>query len=99
MEQEFVLTPDLARAARALTKVSAQVIADAANLTKKQVRQFEHGISLPAEEKNRLRESLEQYGVVFIAEDAIAGYGVRRQFAREKLMKLNAWEGEGGSLS
>lgn len=99
MEQEVYLTSDLARAARAFTKVSVRTIAETAGLKKKQVRRFEQGGSLPAAERNRLKESLEKYGALFIPEDSVAGYGVRRKFPREKLMKLNTWEGEGGATT
>lgn len=97
MDEEVFLTSDLARAARAFTKVSTTTIADAAGLTKQEVRGFEQGItSLDDAQKARLRASLEKYGALFIEEDDQAGYGVRRRFPREKLMRLNAWENEGG---
>lgn len=99
MEQEVFFTPDLARAARAFTKVSARTIAESAGLTKQQVRGFEKGGTLSDDEKLRLREFLEKYGALFIPEDETAGYGVRRKYTREKLKKLNTWEDEGGSAS
>ncbi len=98
-EPEVFLTSDLARAARALTKVSAQVIADSSGLTRKQVRDFEKGKSLGKGKKARLREALERNGALFVPEDGVAGYGVRRILSHERFMKLNIWEGEGGSLS
>ncbi|CAG7605708.1 hypothetical protein ACFPZL_11710 [Leucobacter soli] len=94
---DLPLTADLARAARAFTKVSTRTIAESAGLTKKQVRSFEQGtIALPAADLARLKESLERYGALFIPEDETAGYGVRRRYSREKLLQLNAWEDEGG---
>lgn len=99
MEQDVFLTSDLARAARALTKVSAQVIADSAGLTRKQVRDFEKGRGLDDEKKARLRDALERNGALFVPEDGEAGYGVRRILSHDRFMKLNAWEDEGGSLS
>lgn len=97
--EEVFLTPDLARAARAFTKVSTRTIAEEAQLTKKQVRRFEQGGTLPNDAKVRLKAALEKYGALFIEEDEHAGYGVRRKYPRERFMRLNAWEGEGGSLS
>ncbi|XPP26738.1 MAG: XRE family transcriptional regulator [Leucobacter sp.] len=97
MDDEGFLTADLARAARAFTKVSTRTIAESAGLSKEQVRSFEQGtIDLPAEDKVRLKQSLEKYGALFIPEDEHGGYGVRRKYPREKLLKLNTWEGEGG---
>lgn len=97
MAEDVHLTADLARAARAFTKVSTRTIAEAAGLTKKQVRSFEQGtIALPEADLARLKESLERYGALFIPEDETSGYGVRRRFTREKLFQLNDWEGEGG---
>lgn len=97
MNNDVFLTSDLARAARAFTKVSAQTIADAAGLTRAQVRNFERGkIDLPLEAKARLKETLERYGALFIPEEEHAGYGVRRRLPREGYMKLNVWEAEGG---
>ncbi|MGJ0203999.1 XRE family transcriptional regulator [Leucobacter sp. gxy201] len=98
MDDEVRLTSDLARAARAFTKVSKQMIADEAGLARAKVRDFERGvIDLDDREKAELRRALEVYGALFIPEDDTAGYGVRRRHPREKLMRLNTWEGEGGS--
>src|SRR5690606_21467360 len=97
MNEDFRLTSDLARAARAFTKVSKKTIAEGAGLTQDQVRDFERGvIGLGPDERARLRASLEKHGALFIPEDETAGYGVRRRHTREKLMRLNTWEGEGG---
>lgn len=98
MDDEIFLPADLARAARAFTKVSTTTIAQGADLTKQQVRSYEKGISdLSDDEKRRLKASLEKYGALFIPEDEHGGYGVRRKYTREKLMRLNQWEGEGGT--
>ena len=97
MTGKVFLTSDLARAARAFTKVSAATIAEKAGLTREQVKEFEAGRGhLSDDEKGRVRASLEHYGALFIPEDDAAGYGVRRRYPREKLMRLNNWEDEGG---
>lgn len=91
------LTPDLARAGRALTRVSVEVIAEAANLGSQQVRDFEHrGISLSAVDNDSLRAALEEFGVVFFADDAHGGSGVRRKHSALKVSQLHSWEAEGG---
>lgn len=93
----FRLTPDLARAARALAQVSAQTVAAASELTRKQVREFEHGrTALGQESTARLRRALEGFGVVFIAEDPGFGAGVRKKFNSLKVRRLETWENEGG---
>lgn len=97
MNEDVTLTADLARAARAFTKVSTKTIAKRAGLTKEEVRSFEQGrTDLPEESKAALAESLEHYGALFLPEEEGVGYGVRRRHPREKLMRLNTWEGEGG---
>ena len=97
MNEDVFLTPDLARAARAFTKVSVGTIAKRADLTRDEVRGFEQSrLSLQTEEKARLKESLEHFGAMFIDEDDQGGYGVRRKYPREGFMRLNTWEGEGG---
>ncbi|MDA3147818.1 XRE family transcriptional regulator [Leucobacter sp. UCMA 4100] len=97
MDDAVILTPDLARAARAFTKVSPKTIAEGAGLTRDEVRNFERGkADLEEAQKARLVESLEKYGALFIPEDEEAGYGVRRKFTRTTLKRLNTWEGEGG---
>ncbi|WP_139417917.1 XRE family transcriptional regulator [Agromyces laixinhei] len=94
------LTPDLARAARALTQVSAKVIAADADIEKQRVRRFEKGgEALSLDEQERLLAVLESYGVVFIDEDSVGGYGVRRKFTDAKVRRLETWEGEGGPVA
>lgn len=91
------LTPDLARAGRALTQVSVDAIAQAASLEIQQVRDFEHrGISLETADNDKLRAALEQFGVVFFAEDSDGGYGVRVKYSASKIRQLQRWEAEGG---
>ena len=91
------LTPDLARAARALSQVSVEVIAQEAGLDTPKVRDFEHrGISLDPEDNERLLHSLEYFGVVFFAEDNDGGYGVRRKHSASRTRQLKRWEDEGG---
>lgn len=97
MDEEVFLTGDLARAARAFTKVSVGTIARFAGLTKSQVRDFEQSThNLSDDEKVRLKASLERYGALFIPEEETVGYGVRRRYPREGLMRMNTWESEGG---
>ena len=91
------LTPDLARAARALTQVSVEEISEAATLDAARVRDFEHrGSGLDQDSKKRLRGALEEFGAIFFDEDGQGGYGVRRKYTAAKTRQLDRWEGEGG---
>ncbi|GAA1152478.1 hypothetical protein [Nesterenkonia lutea] len=91
------LTPDLARAARALTQVSVDEIGRSASLDLARVRDFEHrGIPLSVDDNYRLRVALEEFGAVFFTEDGQGGYGVRRKHTAAKIRQLSRWEGEGG---
>lgn len=91
------LTPDLARAARALTQMSVQLIAEAAHLEPVRVRDFESGgNSLGEEASKRLQTALEEFGVVFFSEDSRGGSGVRRKYTAAKARQLTRWENEGG---
>lgn len=100
MSNPLMITSDLARAARALTQVSAKVIARNAGLDREQVRDFEKGNApLTPEENQHLRRALGQLGVVFIEDDDHGGYGVRRKFNATKIKRLETWEGEGGTAS
>lgn len=91
------LTPELARAGRALTRVSVDVIAMAAELDSATVRAFEQrGTSLGAADNHRLRDALEEYGVVFFGEDSYGGNGVRLKHTASKVRQLQNWEAEGG---
>lgn len=91
------MTPDLARAARALTQVSVEEIAEAASLETERVRNFEHrGLALDPEANKRLRLALEEFGALFFDEDDQGGYGVRRKYNSSKTRQLGRWEGEGG---
>lgn len=91
------LTHDLARAARALAQVSARAVANAAELTTQQVRDFEHGrTALDSDSTRRIRRALEGFGVIFIAEDDGFGAGVRKKFNSLKVRRIETWENEGG---
>ncbi|MDO5494074.1 MAG: hypothetical protein Q4F53_10775 [Nesterenkonia sp.] len=99
MSTQSLISPDLARAGRALAQVSAAVIADAADLERDQVREFEkRRRPLHDEQIRRLQAALERFGVVFIPEDDDHGYGVRQKFNSRKVRQIERWEGEGGPV-
>lgn len=92
-----LLTGDLARAARALTQISPDLIAQRAGVEPDQLRSFERGvIDLDSDQLAELWATLEHYGAQFIAEDADGGYGVRRKFSARNVKRIENWENEGG---
>lgn len=96
-QSEPLLTPDLARAARALAQVSVDHLAEAATLDPAELRAFERSrATVEPDENRRLRRALEDVGVLFVPEDDEAGVGVRRKYNRRKVRRLESWENEGG---
>jgi len=97
---EFLITADLALAARALAQVSKAYVADRAEVDLGRLQAFERGHGdLVIGERKRLQRALEDCGVVFLPEDAQAGFGVRHRFSRAKMNRLESWENEGGPIS
>ncbi|NYI69134.1 helix-turn-helix domain-containing protein [Spelaeicoccus albus] len=97
MLKKTLMSPDLARAARALSQVSAKNIADSAGMSKRQLHEYERGRQgLDEEELRRLRRTLEEFGIRFVPEDDDGGYGVRQKFNSRKVRALEQWEDEGG---
>lgn len=96
--QPFALTSQLARAARALVGVSATHAADAAGLTKSELRAFEKlRATLTAEQEAALKGALEDFGAHFIADGRGGrGHGVQLKFSAAKTERVESWEDEGG---
>ncbi|MFD2757940.1 hypothetical protein [Gulosibacter faecalis] len=92
-----LLPPDQARAGRALAQISRDTLGEATGLTVEQIRRFEVFEATITDDENRaLRRALEDYGVDFIFDDAVGGYGVRRRFGVTSTQRIEGWEGEGG---
>jgi len=73
------ITPGQIRAARALLKISAQELADAASIGVATVRRAENDesdVEITAANANAIRGALEEYGIEFIPENG-GGSGVR----------------------
>ena len=91
------LTGDLARAGRALAQVSFEVVADRAGVDPERLRSFERGtLSMSDADADSIQDALEYFGVIFLPEDELGGYGVRRKFARGGVKRIENWENEGG---
>lgn len=94
------ITPDQARAARALVQVSLENIAQTAGLEPEQIHGFEYGHhSMDPASTEALQRALEHYGAVFIPEDDQRGVGVRRKHNASKTRSLKRWENEGGPVA
>lgn len=92
-------TADLARAGRALAQVSLADLSEHTGITVERLRRFERGRrDLTADENQRLRLALEEFGVELLPadEDAGFGYGVRQKFNPRTVKRLENWENEGG---
>lgn len=92
------LTGHLARAARALVGTSSSVTAQAAGLTRSELRDFEKGrSSLSGRQKEALVDALEQLGAFFLPDGTTRrGHGVQLKFSKTHTAKVETWEGEGG---
>jgi transcriptional regulator with XRE-family HTH domain len=85
-------------AARALAELSRDVLARLAELDVSEIRNFERKLSKPdVASILRIERSLENAGVVFIADnEGGGGPGVRLKFSNSVTKRLGTLEGEGG---
>lgn len=86
------------RAGRALIECSVEELSRMCKVGVQTIIDFEARFRAPGEDiKGRIREALEEGGVVFIAENG-GGAGVRLKFSRREARAINRWEGEGGTV-
>lgn len=93
----------VARAARALSQVSIEVVARRSGIAAEKLTAYERGLGdVSVEEAQALVAAFDHYGVLFIPEgDGFgpgSGVGVRRKFGRAKVEMIENWEGEGGPV-
>lgn len=92
----MTLTGAQCRAARALIEWPREQVARLSGVAVEVIADFESGRSTPSRaERQRLRQTLEDGGAVFIPENG-GGLGVRLKFSRKDVRAINKWEGEGG---
>ncbi len=92
-------TGPLARAARALAQWPRKHVAGLAGIDETMLADFENGgLPLAEDAQMRLRQTLEEGGVVFLPEDGRGGAGVRLKFNRQDVKQINRLEGEGGPV-
>lgn len=94
-----MITGPLCRAARALTEISRDQLAQASGVAAPSVMAFEHKVaSLSDKEIALLQRSLEQFGAVFIAANG-GGVGVRLKYNEGDAKRIARLEGEGGIVA
>jgi hypothetical protein len=72
-------------------------LAEAAGVDLEVVRQLEARFRRPSvDEQQKIRKTLEDGGIVFIAENG-GGVGARLKFNRKEVRAINRWEHEGGT--
>lgn len=91
-----MITGPQCRAARALVELSRDKVAKLSGIDVDVIARFENQIDvLPTDTIDRLRDTLEQAGAVFIPEDT-RGIGVRLKFTASETKRLGILENEGG---
>ncbi|MBN7758867.1 XRE family transcriptional regulator [Nitratireductor aquimarinus] len=91
------ITPEQCRAARAMTRVSREVLANAANVPIFVIEQYEQMLSEPDDAQlESIETALETLGAEFIDEDRYGGAGVRLRFDATLSRSMSDWESEGG---
>ncbi|WP_333617945.1 XRE family transcriptional regulator [Dietzia sp.] len=103
MATELHMDGFVARAARALSQVSIDLVAQRAGIEPEKLKAYERGLgSVTTEEAQALVVAFDYYGVLFIPEGdgrgPGAGVGVRRKFGHAKVEMIENWEGEGGPV-
>jgi hypothetical protein len=93
------ITASQSRAGRALVGWSIADLAEASGLPAAEIEAFEGETATPAPDCQRsIRAALETVGVLFLPELGGEGFGVRFKFPRQTVKRLQAWEGEGGTV-
>lgn len=85
------------RAARALTEVTREMLAERAGIDEQTIRSFERKLSEPGDVvRRKLQAALENFGALFMADDAHGGRGVRLKFSVSEAKRIASLENEGG---
>lgn len=91
-----MITGPQCRAARALVELSREKIARVSGIDVDVIARFENQIAIPSPETiERLKDTLEEAGAVFIPEGQ-RGIGVRLKFTASETKRLGILENEGG---
>ena len=91
-----MITASQCRAARALTEISRNLLAERSGIAEEAIAGFERRISeLDDDSTDKLEQALESMGALFIAENG-GGIGVRLKFTRSETRRIQSLENEGG---
>ncbi|MBX9456605.1 MAG: helix-turn-helix domain-containing protein [Rhizobium sp.] len=92
-----MLTGAQCRAARALTDVTREMLAERAGVDGGTIRDFERKLSEPDDRvRAGLRVALEGFGALFLSDDHGGGRGVRLKFSANEAARIDNLENEGG---
>lgn len=91
-----MITGSQCRAARALTEVTREMLAERSGIGEKTIRDFERKLTEPDEATaDALAQALEALGALFIPENG-GGIGVRLKFTASEARRILSLENEGG---
>jgi transcriptional regulator with XRE-family HTH domain len=91
-----MITASQCRAARALTEITRDMLAERSGIDPKTIASFERGLmELDDPSTAKLEQALEAMGALFIPENG-GGIGVRLKFTRSEAARILSLENEGG---
>lgn len=91
-----MITASQCRAARALTEVTRDMLAERCGVDAQTIADFERGLTeLDDASVEKLEQALEAVGALFIPENG-GGIGVRLKFTRSEAARILSLENEGG---
>lgn len=97
---ELAISGAQCRAARALTDVSREMLAEQSGVSEAIIREFEAKVAHPcARDADALRSSLELFGAQFLPDDSHGGAGVRLKFSASESRRISRLENEGGPVA
>jgi len=92
-----MITYSQCRAARALTDITRDMLAERSGVDAERIAGFERRLAeLDAAGIGKLQAALEEFGALFIAENG-GGIGVRLKFTASETRRLQSLENEGGN--
>lgn len=92
-----MITYSQCRAARALTEINCDMLAERSGVDAAVIADFERKLAeLDDASVDRLQAALEEFGALFIAENG-GGIGVRLKFTESESLRLQSLENEGGN--
>jgi transcriptional regulator with XRE-family HTH domain len=92
-----MITASQCRAARALTEITRDMLAERSGVAAETIADFERKLAeLDEAGIEKLQQALDGFGALFIAENG-GGIGVRLKFTSAESLRLQSLENEGGN--